>query len=220
MQRGYPGSSQPRTYVIGPDGKVAWHRHIAALTRDILDAQVTRCGFSDPKLVPEKARPAAKAMLELKFADALKAADKVFTDKYAPDDAKAFCAGVKKEISRYYAFQKTVVDALIKDLDWAVAYQRVERMLVTYKETDHEAEILRRKAELDANPRVKFILAAQKRLDGMVADLGRMNSKELKQLVEELKMFIDEFPETAVGKKAGEWLAEAERRLVQKSAGK
>ena len=200
LQRGYPGSSVPRTYVIGPDGRVAWHAHIAALKPEIVDAQIKRCGFYDVKSVPEKARPAAKAMLEYRFADAIEAADKVFTDAYADSEAKAFCATVKREVSRYYTFQKTLADTLMKDLDWAVAFHRVERMLVVYKGTDHEPEVRKLKDELDANPRVKFIVEAQNRLDEMVKDIGRMTAKELEKLVEKLKAFNERYPDTSPAK--------------------
>ena len=216
LLRGYPGTSVPRTYLIGPDGKVAWHAHIKALTKQILDAQVTRCSFGDNKVVPAAARPAAKAMLDLRFGDAITAADKVFTDRYAGDDAKAFCAKVKKEVARYYAFQKGVVDALIQELDWAVAYHRVERMLVTYKGTDHLAEVEKRKAELDANPRVKYIVAAQKELDGIVEHIDREDVKGLEKIVDKLKAFQETYPESAPAKKAGEWIEECERRIARR----
>jgi hypothetical protein len=216
LLRGYPGTSVPRTYVIGPDGKIAWHAHIAALKKEILDAQVTRCSFGDAKTVPAAARVAAKAMLDLRFGDAIVAADKVFTDKYAGDDAKAFCAKVKKEVARYYAFQKSVLDALIRDLDWAVAYHRVERMLVTYKGTDHLAEVEKRKAELDANPRVRYIVAAQKELDGIVEHIDREDIHGLEKMVEKLKAFQELYPDSAPAKKAGEWIEECERRIARR----
>jgi hypothetical protein len=219
LQRGYPGSSVPRTYVIGPDGKVAWHAHIGALTKEILDAQITRCTFWDTSNVPAAARPAAKAMLDFRFADAIAAADKVFTDPAAPGDAKNYCAKVKKEVARYFAFQMGILDALKKDLDWAVAYHRVERMLVVYKGTDHEADVQKEKDALDANPRVKFIVEAQKRLDEMVKDVGHLGPKDLARLIEKLKAFAEQYPESAPAKKANEWIEECKRR-IEKQTGK
>jgi len=216
ISRGYPGTSIPRTYVIGPDGKVAWHAHVAALTKEIVDAQVTRCSFGDPKVVPAAARVAAKAMLDLRFGDAIVAADKVFTDRYAGDDAKAFCAKVKKEIARYYAFQKGVVDAAVRDLDWAAAYHRTVRMLVVYKGTDHLDEIERKKAELDANPRVKYIVAAQKELDGIVEHIDREDIKGLEKLIAKLKEFQSTYPDSSPAKKAGEWIEECQRRITRR----
>ena len=218
LQRGYPGSSVPRTYVIGPDGKIAWHAHIAALTKAILDAQITRCTFWDTASVPAAARPAAKAMLDFRFADAIAAADKVFVDQYAPGDAKNYCAKVKLEVARYYAFQCGILDALKKDLDWAVAYHRVERMIVIFKGTDHEADVQKEKDALDANPRVKYIVEAQKHLDDMVKDVSRLGSKDLEKLIEKLKAFAEQYPESAPAKKANEWIAECERRIKRLTA--
>jgi hypothetical protein len=218
LLRGYPGTSMPRTYLIGPDGKVAWHAHIAALTKPIVDAQITRCGFSDVKSVPTEARQAAKAMLDLRFGEAIVFADKVFTDSHASAEAKAYCAKVKKEISRYWTFQRGVVDALIKDLDWAVAYHRVERMLVTYKGTDHFAEVQKLKDELDANPRVKYIVEAQEFLDHLVEAVPREDIKGLERLIEKLKAFQERYPDTSPEKKAGEWIAECERRIARRKA--
>ncbi len=216
LLKGYPGTSMPRTYVIGPDGKVAWHAHVAALTKDILEAQINRCAFGDPKTVPYDARHAAKALLDLRFGEAIDFADKVFTDSHASGEAKAFCAKVKKEISRYWTFQRGVVDALIKDLDWAVAYHRVERMLVTYKGTDHLAEVQKLKDELDANPRVKYIVLAQEYLDHLVEDVARQDIKGLERLIEKLKAFQEKYPDTSPEKKAGEWIAECERRIARR----
>jgi hypothetical protein len=213
FQRAYPGSSVPRTYVIGPDGRVAFHMHIMALTKETLDAQVSRCGFYDPAKIPERARPAARSMLDQKYGDAIERSDKVFADPAAPGDAKAFCARVKKEVARYYVLQKNLVEALCKDLDWAVAYHRVERMLVVYKGTDHEAEVQAKKAELDANPRVKYIVELQKKLDHVVEDVNRAGRADLEKIIERLQKIIDEAPKSAPALKAQDWIDECRRKL-------
>ena len=211
--RGYPGSSVPRMYVIGPDGKVVWHAHIAACTDNVIEAQLARASFYDVKAVPKKARNAAKAAAELRFGEAVAAADELFTDKYASAVEKAFGARIKTEVARYFDFQKKVVDALVRDLDWAVAYHRVERMRVVYKGTAFEADTEKMWKELEDNPRVAFVVKAQFELDRLLEGLAKMKRDDLELLLAKLDLFLDSYEDTAPAKKAAEWKVEIQRML-------
>jgi hypothetical protein len=90
-------------------------------------------------------------------------------------------------------------------------------MLVVYKDTDHFADVQKRKDELDANPRVKFIVEAQNRLDDMVKDASRTPVRDLPKLIEKLKIFIERYPESSPAKKAQEWIDDCERRIAKKT---
>jgi hypothetical protein len=73
----YLGSSVPRSYLIGPDGKVAWHAHVGALNDAAVRAQLDRRPFFDTKTLPQKARAMAKAAGEQRYGSALAAAEKL-----------------------------------------------------------------------------------------------------------------------------------------------
>jgi hypothetical protein len=154
-------------------------------------------------------------MLELRFGEAVVLADKVFLDKYANDDAKMVAVRAKKEISRYYAFQKGMVDVLCADLDWATVYHRVERMRVVYEGTLHEADVEKKWEELSANKRVLYIVEQQRKLDEMVQGVGRMTARDLEKLLLRVTDIADSNPETKVEKNARDWIEEIQRRLAK-----
>lgn len=217
VAQAYPGTSVPRTYVIGPDGRIAWHAHIGALTREALDGQVARCAFWDLKAVPAAARPAAKAVFELRFGDAVAAADKVFEDPRAPGEAKAFAARVKKEVARAHAQHKEIVEALTKDLDWATLYRRVERMLPVYKGTLYEPEVKAKWEELNANKRVLYIVEQQRLLEQLVKGVHKMNLRDLEKVRPRVREVAVMNPDTKVERNAMEWVAEIDARIAKLS---
>ena len=101
----YPGSSVPRTYLIGPDGKIEWHAHIGALTDDAVDAQLARVAFFDSKNVPRKARVAAQAAAKLNFDKAVPEAQALIENKYASEEEKELARTILKEVKRYFEFE-------------------------------------------------------------------------------------------------------------------
>ncbi len=210
----YPGSSVPRTYVIGPDGVVAWQAHIGALTADVLEAQFARARLYDEKALPRKAKAAAKAARELRFGAATKAATKLLGDPYAKDDEKELARTILAEIKRYHAFQMKVVSALEKDLDWGVALQRVEHMREIYRGTDVEAEVEAHWLELDANPRVTYVAAAERLLAKIIDKTDVRKKRDLEAGLTELRTFIESYDNTKPAERARTWVTEYERRLA------
>lgn len=210
----YAGSSVPRTYLIGPDGMVAWHAHIGALTEDALDAQYARARLFDEKSLSRKAKPAAKAARELRFGKAAEEAKKLIGDEHAEEADKAIARTILTEIKRYHAFQMEVVTALEKDLDWGVALRRVERMREVYRGTDMEDEVEAEWRKLDANPRVAYVAEAE-RLLGLIVEKTDLRKKgDLESAVRELKTFIDSYDNTKPAERARSWVEEYERRLA------
>jgi len=112
----YPGSSVPRTYVIGPDGLVAWHAHIAAMRTDVLEAQFARTVFFDTKALPKKAKAAAKAAREYRFGAAVEEAEKLLAGKRSTPEEKAIADTIMEEVYKGTAFEEEVA-AVRKKLD-------------------------------------------------------------------------------------------------------
>jgi hypothetical protein len=207
----YSGSSVPRTYLIGPDGMVAWHAHIAALTEDALEAQYARARWFDVKSLPRKSKTAAKAARELRFGAATKEAKKLIDDQYATDKDKSILA----EIERYHAFQMKVVTALEKDLDWGIALKRVERMREIYKGTAVEEDVEKEWRKLDANPRVAYVAEAERLLGLILEKTDIRKKRDLESGLNELRLFVGDYDQTKPAERARTWIKEFERRLAQ-----
>jgi len=216
----YPGSSVPRTYVIGPDGLVAWHAHIAALKSDVLEAQFARALFFDTKALPKKAKNAAKAAREYRFGAAVAEAQKLLAGKRSTPEEKAIAETIIKEVARYHAFQAKVARAAMKDLDWGVALKRVERMEEVYKGTALEEQVAAVRKELDANPRVAYVAEAE-RLMGLIIDKTDLRKKrDLESAIRELTAFADSYANTKPAEKARSWMTDFEKRLAALEKGK
>ncbi len=216
----YAGTLLPRTYVVGPDGRVAWQGPSGSLTTDLLDAEVARRAFFDAKAIPDKAKAAAKAIVEQRFGDAATLAAKVQADGLAPVEAKNLCARIAKEAERVYDLRKKAVEASLKEGDLAIASRRLERMRACWKRSPHEAEIEAKWAELSANGKVAEALARQKELEEHVAGLSVMAPHDLEKAVAWLEEFQRAQAGTPAAVKAADWIAEAKRLAARRAAKK
>jgi len=210
----YPGSSVPRTYVIGPDGLVAWHAHIAALKKDVLAAQFARATLFDTKALPKKARAAAKAAREYRFGAAVEESEKLLGGKRSTPEEKAIAETIIEEIGRYHAFQQKVARAAMLDLDWGVALKRVERMEAVYKGTPFEEEVATERKKLDANPRVAYVAEAERLMELIIDKTDVRKKRDLESALRELKTFADSYANTKPAEKAASWIADYEKRLA------
>ncbi len=210
--RALPGSSVPRTYLVGPDGVVAFHAHLQALTPEILEAQFAWIAFFDTKTVPRNARKAATLAGELKFGKALEEAGKLLANKRSSDEERALAETIEREVARYYEFQMGVVEALRKELDWGVVQKRVARMRDIYKGTEHEKSVEEYWGKLEANPRVAYVAEAQRLLDRML-EKPQKKRNDVEALLRELTLFAGDYENTAPAEKAKHWIDELKRRL-------
>lgn len=210
----YPGSSVPRTYVIGPDGLVAWHAHIGALRPDVLEAQFARAKFFDTKALPKKARALAKAAREFRFGAAVKEADKILASERSTNDERQLAKIVIAEVGRYHAFQQKVARAAMRDLDWGVAQKRVERMEEVYKGTAFEEEVAAERKKLDANPRVAYVAEAERLMELIIDKTDVRKKRDLESAIRELTTFADSYANTKPAEKAASWIADYEKRLA------
>ncbi len=209
----YPGSSVPRTYVIGPDGVVAWHAHLGALTPAILDAQFARARLYDEETLPRGARVAAKAARELRFGPAAREAQRLLDATQASAEEKQVATTILEEIRRYHAFQAGIVEALEKDLDWALAERRVARMREIYRGTEFEEAVEAEWKKLEANPRVAWIAAGEAQVEKVAAKTNVRKKNDLESAITELRNVLEVYEGTKPGERAERWIAEYERRL-------
>jgi hypothetical protein len=209
----YPGSSVPRTYVIGPDGLVVWHAHIAALEPDVLEAQFARARFFE-KDVARKAKALARAMRDYRFGSAVSEAEKILNNRHAKPEEKELAEIAIKEIGRYHAFQKQVARAAMKDLDWGVALKRVSRMEEVYRGTAFEEEVEAERKKLDVNPRVAYVAEAERLMELIIDKTDVRKKRDLESAIRELHAFVDAYDNTKPAEKARSWITDYEKRLA------
>ncbi len=210
----YPGTSVPRTYVVGPGGTVVFNAHVQALKDSVLEPQFTRAGWFDEKALPRKAKTLAKAARELRFGAAVAATEKIEKDQYAGEPDKAVAAAVRAEIARYHAFQTKVIKALAKELDWGIVSRRVERMREIYKGTKFEESVEAEWAKLEANPRVGWVREAEDRLDAILEKTNPRKKKDVEAAIRELCSLIKSRGNTKPAERAQEWITTFEKRLA------
>jgi hypothetical protein len=211
----YPGSSVPRTYLVGPDGKIAWHAHVGALTEEALAAQVARVAFYAPPKDAKKAVAAAKAASDQRFGAALAEAAKVEADRFASEADRAVVAAIRAEVPRALAFQLKLLDALEAELDWAIAWRRIDAMEEMFQGTPQAAKVAERRRALEARPSAAHERMAQQRLDPILADAAKAKTRrQLEDVIGRLQDFMLDFVHTKAEDKANEWRLLLEARLA------
>jgi hypothetical protein len=202
----YMGSSLPRSYLIGPDGKIAWHAHVAALKTDVIEAQLARIPFFDTKGAPQRAKQLCKLAAAQKYGSALKEADKILRDSLAPDDAKRLASVLKADVDRTFGFHWKILEKQVKELDWANAYRLVEHMEKIYKRTPHEKAVHAKFESITGNARAKWVLAAQIQLERITAKTKTRTKKNLESVIRELKLLAVDHPDTIPAQSANDWI--------------
>lgn len=209
----YMGTSEPRSYLIAPDGQIVFHAHVGALSTSVVEGQLDRLPFFDPKSVPAKAKALAKAAAEQKYATVMKEIGVIERDKYADDETKRLAEVAKKDMERDHAFQKKLLEEEIRVRDWGVAWERVERMLERFKNTPHEDAFLQQKHEMEKSERAVWVRERQKELDSILAKAKTKRKKDVEKLIRRLTDFAEFVGEARPGYKAREWIKLLEERL-------
>jgi thiol-disulfide isomerase/thioredoxin len=215
----FAGTSVPRTYLLGPEGRIVWHAHVGALTKDLVQAQVDRVPFFAPGRDVKAARGVARAAAEQRFGAALAEAAKVEADKYATDADRAMCALARADVARTWELQKKVLDNLCRDLDWGYAWRRAQRMKETFAGTDKEPAIDDVIAKLEAREIVPYVRAGQDLLDRIVEDAAKAKTrKDLSDLVERCVLFEEKYGSTKPGERCASLRESLQKRLADLEA--
>jgi len=210
-----PGSSVPRTYLIGPDGTILWHAHIGALKDTLIESLLDRASFFDPKSLPAKARNAAKAAAAKRYAKALAEARKLLDDPSADEDAKAVAAAVETDAEFWFGFQFKLAEAEIEDRDYGVGWARLDRLAARFKGTEYADRIRKRVVELEAWEIAVYVRDSQRRLDKILERAGSRREKDLKNMIRLLDILWDENKTTRVGERTLVWLKVLKKRLAE-----
>lgn len=209
----YLGTSEPRSYLVGPDGKIVFHAHVGALKDSMIQGQLDRMEFFDLKKVPAKAKALAKATAAQRYAAALKEVEKIKKDPHADDDTRRLAKLAEADMERDHKFQLELLDDNIRTRDLGVAWDRLLLLMKRYKGTPQHDEFVKRHLELKEDERAVWVRAKQIELDKMLEKSNSRKKSDIEKLVRKLKEFAEFVGEARPGEKARDWIKLLEKRL-------
>jgi hypothetical protein len=210
---GYQAPALPRVWIIGTDGKIkfAGNRGYA----EVLEKELAKVKFSGlgKEDVVDALKPAARLMAEGKYAEAYKAAEKVFDeteDTAAEDDADWIMRRIDErmraliiraetaEVMREFVLAKRCWDELAKFKGIRGAEEGAERL----KKLNESEEVAR---EIKARRALKALMLSldvefQSVNDEEPEDVRKMREKCLAAY----RKFVEEFKDTAAAERAEE----------------
>ncbi|MCG3133754.1 MAG: hypothetical protein HMLKMBBP_00988 [Planctomycetes bacterium] len=212
----FPGTSVPRTYLIGPDGRIFWHAHILALTDAMVQEQLDRIAFVAPGPEVKLGKGCARAAGDMRWADALAAAAKLETDAKASDADREIARQVRAEVPRAFQVDLGRAEKLVTERDYGLAWRRFERMLVRFKGTVHEKAVQDRMAELDAKEIVPFCRKGQDRLDDLMTKWPTRTRSDVEKLIVAIDEWDSLYGETRPAERAAKFREEMTALLATK----
>jgi len=227
--KAYGIRSIPTTYIIAPDGKVAWQGHagskdiektITTLLPKVQKDKDTAEG-ADEKATTElklkedivdRLKSAVKRAARGELSSALRLAERVLADEQAKDDEKEDAEYIKEEVEKLADKLFKQVDKLLKEKKPYEARQLLFKLRGAFSGTDYSTKAQDKMDEIDKDDNLKDELTA-----------GEIYVKGLKYVSEEknstaIKMFkriVDKYPETEYAKRAKEKLKSLEEEKDQ-----
>ena len=190
LSRAFGVRGIPDALLVDPRGEVVWRGHPASLdartVKKALAGAIARPLFAWPK----EAKSVAKALASREFSKALAAAKKMGAggEEYVSDVEKLIAMNLALVTEARDAGDWLTVDTLGKELSGKLkgldAGQAIEEIL----------------AELKADKEAQAVLKAQKKIVKLTS--GKIKSKEIPKLKEQLRKLRDEHPGTYVTKQA------------------
>lgn len=197
----------PKTFVVGPDGKVVWHGHPGGLTSDILEGALKgakpRAGgplaLSPSTAVSGRLAAVAQAMEQGKLAKAMQSAQTFAADVKSTEAEKTGAAALLAEIEGH-------VQALTQQAERYVSNKDVLRAVAMYeivaKEFGAQAPGVSAKTrieEIRKDPALSKELEAGEAFDKLKESAAKLSSSKKKDKYRE---FADKFKGTKAGERA------------------
>lgn len=213
----YPGTSVPRTYLVGPDGRVVWHQHVSTLPTKLVDEQLARLAFFAPSKDVKVGKAAAKFASEMRYREALDECAKIDLDKKATDADRELAKAIRADIPRMLTFLREKAEALYQAQDYGFSWRRFERMAAAFKGTEHEASIKKRMDELSKVKIVPYVVQAQNELDKLMFETPAKTPKQITELVAKLRQFAIRYSPNIPADRADAYADELEKSLAERA---
>ena len=139
-------------------------------------------------------------------------------DRLSTDADRALVQAIRADVARTYEFDKKLLETLVKDCDWGLAWRRVQRMKAVFAGTEYEAKANADVARLEANPVVAYVRPAQDQYDALIDQYAKARTKkDVESLLTAVRNFADRYVNTKPGDRAAQWIPAIEKRLAELS---
>lgn len=201
----YGVSGIPHSYIIGPDGNVAWHGHPSEVTKGLLKDILKGAkkpaggmlGVRTDFTVDARVAKAQKLASDGKINDALKDLAAIDADAKSTEQQKSDAKAVREAIDRHLGNLMTTAENLVKAKEVGRAMLVLETLAKDAATSDAGAKAKKRVDEIKADSKLMDELEAAKAFDRLKDQVKALSSDKAKGKYEE-------FAKKYAGTKAGE----------------
>jgi hypothetical protein len=195
----------PHSFLIGPDGKLAWHGHPDAVNKALLKTVLkgakkpaggmlgVRTDFS----VDARVAKAQKLATDGKLGDAMKELDAIQADAKSSDQQKSDAKSVRDAIDTHVGALTATAESLVKAKDVVRALAVLDAVAKEVAASEEGAKAKKRAEEIRADSKLMAELEAGKAFDRLRDSVKSLST-------EKAKGKFDEFAKKHAGTKAGE----------------
>lgn len=212
----YGVSGIPHSYIIGPDGNVAWHGHPSEVTKGLLKDILKGAkkpaggmlGVRTDFTVDARVAKAQKLASDGKINDALKDLAAIDADAKSTEQQKSDAKAVREAIDRHLGNLMTTAENFVKAKEIGRAMLVLETLAKDAATSDAGTKAKKRVDEIKADSKLMDELEAAKAFDRLKDQVKALSSDKAKGKYEE-------FAKKYAGTKAGE-RAKAMSRAAKK----
>jgi thiol-disulfide isomerase/thioredoxin len=212
-------NSIPRTFLIGPDGKVLWTGHPANIDRELEKAfKEHPPQLVDPVILADANAALEKANIAMKAGNtraALQGLSKIPADASKDKEFASKLEAARSALEAEAAKMLETVDPLIKQGDYVQAVSKLKELSSALEGSATGKKANARLAELSGKPEVKAALAKAER--ARQADAALDSAQKLKagkkdaEAYAHFKSVAKDYPDTDAGTKAAAAVQEYEK---------
>ncbi len=201
----YGVSGIPHSFLIGPDGNVAWHGHPSEVTKGLLKDILKGAkkpaggmlGVRTDFAVDARVAKAQKLAADGKLGDAIKEIDAINADAKSTDQQKADAKAVRDAIDRHLTSLTNTAENLVKGKDIARALLVFDTVAKDAATTEAGTKSKKRGEEIRADSKLMAEAEAAKAFDRLRDSVKALSTDKAKGKYEE-------FAKKYAGTKAGE----------------
>lgn len=189
----YGVSGIPHSFLIGPDGNVAWHGHPSEVTKTLLKGLLKNAkkptggmfGVKTDFTVDPRVAKAQALAADGKVADALKEIAAIKNDAASTEQQKSDAKAVEDAIVRHGEKLSATAEGFVKGKDVAKALLVFDGLAKELAAIDVGANAKKRAADVRADDKLMSELEASKAFDKLREQAGNLSTEKRKGKYEE-----------------------------------
>jgi hypothetical protein len=211
-QKDYGVEGIPHSYLITPDGNVAWHGHPGGLSKGTIKkalkgARKSKGGFLPVQLQTEEgAKPtrAEKLAADGELAKALADVEATLADPKATSDDTAKATATKEALTKHVDGLFTTAETLVKNRDIARAMSLYDTLAKEFMGSERGTRAKTRRDEIAGDTKLMTEVEAAKELDKIKASIREIGLGKSRGKLEAL---VKKYPGTKAADRAKALLA-------------